>query len=69
VELLPNQKISYKIGDGRPVVITFEQNSDNTEMTKITLTLGLEDENSAEMQREGWSMILKHLKDYVEKQS
>jgi hypothetical protein len=28
----------------------------------------LEDENTAEMQRQGWGMILKHLKDYTEKQ-
>jgi|LakMenE01Jun11ns_1017448.scaffolds.fasta_scaffold9675631_2 uncharacterized protein YndB with AHSA1/START domain len=68
VEMVENQKISYKIGDGRPVVITFEQNPNNPEFTTINLTLALEDENTAEMQRQGWGMILKHLKDYTEKQ-
>lgn len=58
--------IRYKMSDGRPVSITFEA---TPEGTHITETFGAEDENSLELQRQGWFQIMKNFKEYAEKQN
>ncbi|QQR60438.1 SRPBCC domain-containing protein [Candidatus Uhrbacteria bacterium] len=62
-ELVEPERIVYTIADGRPVTIVL---SDEGGKTKVSLTLTLEDENSAEQQREGWGLMLKHLGEYLE---
>jgi uncharacterized protein YndB with AHSA1/START domain len=55
--------ISYTMGDGRKVEITFVgQDSD----TKVIETFEAEDTNSIEMQKTGWQSILDNFKKYSE---
>lgn len=63
-QIITHKLISYKLEDDRKVNISFEENNGQT-----TLTEGFdaEDENSAEMQRQGWQAILNNFKSYVER--
>ncbi|MCP3740798.1 SRPBCC family protein [Rossellomorea sp. BNER] len=55
--------ISYTMGDGRKVEITFvAQDSD----TKVIEIFEAEDTNSIEMQKTGWQSILDNFKKYSE---
>jgi uncharacterized protein YndB with AHSA1/START domain len=63
-DLVEPERIVYTIGDGRPVTILL---SEEDGKTKVSLTLTLEGENSAEQQREGWGLMLKHLGEYLER--
>ena len=58
----PSHKASEGQG-GRHVKIVFEETPDGV---KITETFDPEQENSEEMQREGWQNILNNFKKYVE---
>ncbi|MBI1768210.1 MAG: SRPBCC family protein [Bacteroidetes bacterium] len=62
-EVKLNQKISYTIGDGRKVSITFTANGNET---KVTETFEAESENSLDLQRNGWQTILDNFKKYAE---
>lgn len=62
-EVLPNEKISYVLGDGRKVDLIFQQEDDNTHITE---KFEPESEHSAEMQKTGWQAILNNFKSYVE---
>jgi len=62
-KLQPNQLIEYILDDGRKVSITFTANGNTTEVTE---TFEVEDENSIDMQRQGWQAILDNFKKYVE---
>lgn len=55
--------ISYTIGDGRKVKITFISEKNKT---KIIETFDAEKENSADMQKQGWQAILDNFKKYAE---
>jgi uncharacterized protein YndB with AHSA1/START domain len=57
--------ISYTMGDGRTVDVSFEDYGDKTHITE---TFEAEDQNSVEMQKEGWQSILNNFKKYVESQ-
>lgn len=59
-----NQRIEYTIDDGRKVSVRFESLGNNE--TKVTETFDPENENSEEMQRDGWQSILNNFKKYVE---
>ena len=61
-ELVPNKRIVFTIGDGRPVTIDLEERNGKT---LLTLVLALEDVHSAEQQREGWTAMLIHLGEYL----
>ena len=63
-ELIPNEKIVYTIIDGRRVWIAF---SDEDGKTRVDLTLTLETENTAELQRKGWGEHLVNLEAYLAK--
>jgi uncharacterized protein YndB with AHSA1/START domain len=63
-KLVPGERIEYRIGDGRMVDIRFVATGENE--TEVVLTLECEDENSVELQKEGWGMILEHFREYVE---
>ncbi len=61
--VVPLQAIEYRMGDGREVQVQFAAGLDGVELTE---TFDAEDENSAEMQRQGWQAILDNFRRYVE---
>ena len=61
-EIVEPERIAFTIGDGRPVTVTF---ADDGGKTKLTLVLALEDENTAEMQRQGWTEMFINLGSYL----
>lgn len=63
-ELVENERIVYTIVDGRKVWVAF---SDEGGKTKVDLTLTLETENTAELQRKGWTEHLVNLDAYLSK--
>jgi uncharacterized protein YndB with AHSA1/START domain len=63
-DVTTNQKISYTLLDDRKVDITFLQTENGV---KITETFEAENENSLELQKQGWQAILNNFKNYVEK--
>lgn len=62
-EVIDQRKISYVMSDGRKVITDFEKIG---EQTKVSTVFDAEDENSAEMQKNGWQAILNNFKNYVE---
>ncbi len=62
-EVVPNQKISYIMDDGRKVEIVFENLGNKT---RVTESFDPESKNSLEMQRSGWQAILDNFKKYTE---
>jgi uncharacterized protein YndB with AHSA1/START domain len=57
------QQIDYVIGD-RTVSVTFE--SVSSDQTEITEAFEAENENTAELQQNGWQAILENYKKHVE---
>lgn len=55
--------IAYDMVDGRHVDIVFKQTPEGTEVVQ---TFDPEEENSREMQKNGWQSILDNFKAYVE---
>ncbi len=62
-DVIPHQRIRYSMEDGRRVEILFEETASGT---KITESFDPESENSVDMQREGWQMILNNFKRHAE---
>lgn len=62
-EVIPQEKIVYQLGDAREVVVTFQGAGEYVVVTEV---FDAENENSAEMQRQGWQMILDNFKKHVE---
>ena len=62
-EVKPNELITYTMGDGRKVRITF---ADQGNETKVVETFEAENTNPVEMQRGGWQAILNNFKKYTE---
>jgi uncharacterized protein YndB with AHSA1/START domain len=62
-EVKTQELISYSLGDGRKVKITFAPSGNGTIVTE---TFDAEQENPVEMQRTGWQNILDNFKKYVE---
>jgi uncharacterized protein YndB with AHSA1/START domain len=62
-EIVPTEKITYTMADGRKAVVTFKEEGG---ITRVTETFDPENENSIEMQRGGWQAILDNLKKHVE---
>lgn len=58
-----HQLIEYTLGDNRKVSITFSLEGDQT---KVIETFEAENENSLELQKNGWQAILNNFKKYVE---
>lgn len=58
------KSIHQQLGDGRKVNVSFTE-LDN--FVEVVETFEVEDENSAEMQRQGWQAILNNFKIYAEK--
>ncbi|AEA45825.1 SRPBCC family protein [Fluviicola taffensis] len=62
-EVIPHEKISYTMDDGRKTEITFIQEGSET---KVIETFEAETQNPVEMQQGGWQAILDNFKKYVE---
>lgn len=62
--ILPNEKLSYLIEDGRAVEITFTRSGQECIVTE---TFETEKIHSEALQRSGWQAILDNFKHYVEK--
>lgn len=63
VAVTPHQAICYRLGDGRQVDVTFTATPNGV---MVTQTFDAEDENSAELQRQGWLGILQNFRRHVE---
>lgn len=57
------EHIAYKLGDERTVDVRF---TDNGDTTHVEVVFDIEDQNSAEMQRQGWQAILDNFKKCAE---
>lgn len=57
------KSISYKMTDGRKVMINFKAEGDSI---KLTESFEAEGTNTDEQQRAGWQAILENFKNYVE---
>lgn len=64
-EVEPHKAITLVMTDGRKARTTFEANG---KKTKVSTVFDAEDQNSIEMQRDGWQAILNNFKHYVETQ-
>jgi uncharacterized protein YndB with AHSA1/START domain len=64
-EVILQEKIAYVLGDERKVEILFQQTSEGA---RVVETFDSEEENSADMQRNGWQAILNEFKKYTEKE-
>lgn len=65
-EIIPQQKITYTMEDGRKVTTVFENLNDKT---KVTTTFEAENQNPIDMQKAGWQAILNNFKHYTERNS
>lgn len=63
-DVIFGKKITYTIGDGRKVAVTF---TELHEGVKVEETFEAEDNNPLEMQRAGWQAILDNFKRYTER--
>lgn len=59
-----NEEISYTLGDGRRVDITFTNQGNETKVVEI---FDAESTHSIEMQQAGWQAIMDNFKSYTEK--
>jgi uncharacterized protein YndB with AHSA1/START domain len=62
-EVETHKRIAYTMGDGRKVEVDFVAEGNHT---KVVETFEAETENSVEMQKSGWQMILDNFKKYTE---
>jgi uncharacterized protein YndB with AHSA1/START domain len=62
-EVIPNQRITYTLDDGRKAEIDFSDERGNTLME---IVFDAESENPVDMQRDGWQAILNSFASYVE---
>jgi len=65
-EIREEEKLAYTMLDGRVATITFKSSGDQTE---VTVTFDAENENSVELQKNGWQAILNNCKKYAEGQN
>ncbi len=63
-KIIENQLIEYEMIDNRKVSISFEKQQN---LVLITEKFDPENENSIELQQQGWQMILDNFKKYIEK--
>lgn len=63
IEIVPQQLIEYRLGDGRVVRVEFSESDDGATLTE---TFEAEDELSGEHQKQGWQAILDNFKRHVE---
>lgn len=61
--VIPQEKLSYKMEDGRRAHILF---SPKTNGIEVSITFDAETENPIELQQNGWQAILNQFKRYTE---
>ncbi|SHG88699.1 Uncharacterized conserved protein YndB, AHSA1/START domain [Flavobacterium fluvii] len=61
--VITNEKISYTLLDDRKVTVTFSTTENGVQITE---TFEAENQNSLELQHQGWQAILNNFKTYVE---
>ena len=61
--VLPQQRIEYRMADGREVSVDFEEVADGV---RVRTVFDAESENSAEMQQQGWQAILDNFGRYAQ---
>jgi uncharacterized protein YndB with AHSA1/START domain len=61
--VVPQQLIEYRMGDGREVAVHFDQTEDGV---RVRTVFDAESENSAEVQQQGWQAILDNFGRYAE---
>jgi len=62
-EIVPGKSIASTLDDGRNVHVSFREKEG---MTLVSESFEAEDQNSAELQRNGWQAIMDNFKKYVE---
>lgn len=62
-EITINERISYTLGDGRKVTVTFINQENNTKLMEVFEAEGT---HSMEQQKAGWQAFLDHFKKYCE---
>ncbi len=62
-EIVEGESFAYTIPDGRQVTVVFNAIGNQTE---VTVTFDAENQNSLEMQKNGWQAILNNFKNYTE---
>lgn len=62
-EILPLQKISYTMGTERSATVLFESEEG---ATRVTISFVPENQNSLELQQQGWQAILDNYKKHTE---
>jgi uncharacterized protein YndB with AHSA1/START domain len=62
-EVKENELLSYTLGDDRKVSIQFNGDGNST---SIVETFEAENQNSLELQQQGWQSILNNFKKYAE---
>ncbi len=63
IEVEPLKKLVYRLDDNRLINVVFKQEG---EKTRVIEQFEIEDQNSPEMQRQGWQNILNNYRDYIE---
>ena len=63
-EVIPENKLSYHLDDGRKVEVFFNKIDETT--TEVAEVFEPEASNSLEMQRDGWNKILHNFEKYAE---
>jgi uncharacterized protein YndB with AHSA1/START domain len=63
-EVVPLERFTYTLTDGRVVHVVFEEVGPST---RVTVTFDPEQENPIEMQQQGWQAILDSFKRYAER--
>jgi len=62
-EIIPGEKFTYTMPNGRQAAVSFKPRGAQTE---VVVTFDAEDENPVEMQKSGWQAILDNFKNYTE---
>lgn len=62
-EIVPQQTLAFTLDDGRKVAVHFEEKSGKT---IVNILFDAENENPADMQRDGWQAILDSFRRHVE---
>lgn len=62
-KVVPNERIEYRMSDGREAIVRFSQESHGT---RVRVDFDPESQNPTEMQQQGWQAILDSFGRYVE---
>ena len=62
-EVVPQSRLAYRMDDGREATVRFEEEAEGV---RVHVTFDAEEQNSADMQRDGWQAILDSFARHVE---